>query len=146
MNNHEHFVLGYIPRSWILRSNGKFVCNFARHDQIPLPFHGSISVLQSSKQCMQFPFSYIASSRRWASLVAQLVKNAPANVGDLGLNPGLGRSSGEGNGYPLQYSGLENSMNCIVHGVTKSWTQLNNFHFTFIKEICCQTFEFLLVC
>ena len=36
---------------------------------------------------------------------------------------------GEGNGYPLQYSGLENSMDCIVHGVTKSWTQWSDFHF-----------------
>ena len=44
--------------------------------------------------------------------------------------PGLGRSSGEGKGYPLQYSDLENSMDCIVHGVAKSWTRLNNFHFT----------------
>ena len=44
--------------------------------------------------------------------------------------PGLGRSPGEGKGYPLQYSGLENSMNCIVHGVTKSWTQLSDFPFT----------------
>ena len=52
------------------------------------------------------------------------------NVGDLGLLPGLGRSSGEGNGYPLQYPGMENSMDCIVHGVTKSWTQLSDFHFT----------------
>ena len=42
------------------------------------------------------------------------------NVGDLGLIPGLRRSSGEGKGYPLQYSGLENSMDCIVHGVAKS--------------------------
>ena len=42
------------------------------------------------------------------------------NEGDLGLIPGLGRSPGEGKGYPLQYSGLENSMDCIVHGVTKS--------------------------
>jgi len=41
----------------------------------------------------------------------------------------LGRSPGEGNGYPLQYSGLENSMDCIVHGVAKSQTQLGNFHF-----------------
>ena len=48
---------------------------------------------------------------------------------DLGLIPGLGRSPGEGNGYPLQYSGLENSMDCIAHGVSKSWTQLSNFHF-----------------
>ena len=45
--------------------------------------------------------------------------------------PGLGRSPGEGNSYPLQYSGLENSMDCIVHGVTKSWTQLSKFHLTF---------------
>ena len=44
--------------------------------------------------------------------------------------PGLGRSAGEGRGYPLQYLGLENSMDCIVHGVTKSRTQLSNFHFT----------------
>ena len=43
--------------------------------------------------------------------------------------PGLGRSPGEGKGYPLQYSGLENSMDYIGHGVTKSWTQLSNFHF-----------------
>ena len=44
------------------------------------------------------------------------------NAGDLGSIPGLGRSPGEGNGYPLQYSGLKNSMDCIVHGVAKSWT------------------------
>ena len=41
----------------------------------------------------------------------------------------MGRSPGEGKGYPLQYSGLENSKDCIVHGVTKSWTQLSDFHF-----------------
>ena len=44
------------------------------------------------------------------------------NAGDPSLIPGLGRSPGEGKGYPLQYSGLENSMDCIVHGVTKSQT------------------------
>ena len=49
-------------------------------------------------------------------------KEFPCNVGDLGSIPGLGRSSGEGKGYPLQYSGLENSMDCIVNGVTKSQT------------------------
>ena len=43
-------------------------------------------------------------------------KESACNVGDLDLSPGLGRSSGEGNGYPLQYSGMENSMDCIVHG------------------------------
>ena len=59
-----------------------------------------------------------------------VVKNPPANVGDLGLIPGSGRSSGEGNGNPLQYSCLENHMDrgawqAVVHGVTKSWTQLS---------------------
>ena len=57
-------------------------------------------------------------------------KESPCNVGDLGLIPGLGRSPREGNSYPLQYSGLENSMDCIVHGVAKSWTQLSDFDFT----------------
>ena len=44
-------------------------------------------------------------------------KESAYNAGDLGLIPGLGRSPGEGKGYPLQYSGLENSVDCIVHGV-----------------------------
>ena len=56
-------------------------------------------------------------------------KESACNVGDLGLILGLGRGTGEGKGYPLQYSGLENTMDCIVHGVTKSWTQLSNCHF-----------------
>ena len=56
-------------------------------------------------------------------------KESVCNVIDMSSVPGLGRSPGEGNGYPLQYSGLENSMDCIVHGVTKSQTQLSNFHF-----------------
>ena len=58
-------------------------------------------------------------------------EESACNVGDLGSIPGLGRSPGEGKGYPLQYSGLENSMDCIVHGITKSWTWLSNFHFHF---------------
>ena len=47
-------------------------------------------------------------------------KESAGNVEDLGLIPGLGRSPGEGKGYPLQYSGLDNSMDCIVHGVVES--------------------------
>ena len=54
---------------------------------------------------------------------------------DLGLIPGLGRSPGEEKGYPLQYSGLENSMGCIVHGVAKSRRQLSDFHFHFCTNI-----------
>ena len=49
-------------------------------------------------------------------------KESACNEGDLVLIPGSGRSAGEGIDYPLQYSGLENSMDCIVHGVTKSRT------------------------
>ena len=49
-------------------------------------------------------------------------KESACNLGDLGSIPGLERSPGEAKGYPLQYSGLENSMDCIVHGVTKSQT------------------------
>ena len=51
------------------------------------------------------------------------------SAGDLGLIPALGRSPGEGKGYPLQYSGLENSIDCIVHGVAKRRTQPSDFHF-----------------
>ena len=53
-------------------------------------------------------------------------KESAWNAGGLGSIPGLGRSPGEGNGYPLQYSGQENSMDYTVHGVTKSRTQLSN--------------------
>ena len=49
-------------------------------------------------------------------------KESTCNARDLGSIPGLGRSPGEGKGYPLQYSGLENSMDYVVHGVTKSQT------------------------
>ena len=57
------------------------------------------------------------------------------NAGDLGSIPALGRSPGEGKGYPLQYSGLENSMGCIVHGVPKNQTWLSDFHsFTHITD------------
>ena len=56
-------------------------------------------------------------------------KESAFNAGDLGWVPRLGRSPGEGNGYPLQYCGLENSMDCIVHGLTKNQTQLRKFHY-----------------
>ena len=49
-------------------------------------------------------------------------EESTCNAGDLGLISGLGRSSGEGKGYPLQYSGLENAMDYVVHGVSKSST------------------------
>ena len=66
--------------------------------------------------------------------VAQLVKESACNAGYLSLIPGLGRSPGEGIGYPLQYSGLENSMEYIVHGVAKSRTRLSEFFFTSLMK------------
>ena len=56
-------------------------------------------------------------------------KESTCNVRELGSIPGLGRSPGEQKGYALQYYGLENSMDCVVHGAAKSWTQPSNFHF-----------------
>ena len=58
-------------------------------------------------------------------------KESACNTGDLGSIPGLGRSPGEGKDYPLQYSCLENPMDCVIHGVAKSRTQLSDFHFHF---------------
>ena len=56
----------------------------------------------------------------WASVIVG--KDSACKAGDPSTVPGLGRSSGEGKGYLLQYSGLENSMDCRIHGVTKSQT------------------------
>ena len=62
-------------------------------------------------------------------------KESTYNAGDPGSIPGLGRSPGEGKGYPLQYSGLENSMDCIVHGVAKSRPRLSDLHFHFASAL-----------
>ena len=62
-------------------------------------------------------------------------KESACNAGDLGSISGWGRSTGERNGYPLQHSGLENSMDYIVHGVAKSWTGLSDFHFHFLSSV-----------
>ena len=77
-------------------------------------------------------------------------KESACNVGDLGSIPGLGRAPGEGKGYPLQYSGLENSMDSTVHGVAK--TQLSDFHFHGFQcarpsgfwTLCCALFSYNL--
>ena len=76
----------------------------------------------------------------WASLAAPLVKNPPTMWETLISIPELGRSAGEENGYPLQYYGLENSMDCIVRGVTESdmTEQLSLSLFLF----CIQQFYF----
>ena len=62
-------------------------------------------------------------------------KESACNVEDLDSIPGMGRSPGEGKGYLLQYSGLENSMDCIDHGVAKSQTRLSDFQFHFTSQL-----------
>ena len=64
-------------------------------------------------------------------------KESACSVGDLDLIPGLGRSPGEGNGYPLQHSCLENPMGRGVHGVAKCRTRLNNFHTLYVRAFLC---------
>ena len=79
-------------------------------------------------------------------------KESVCNAGDLGSIPWLGRTPGEGKGYPLQCSGLENSMDYIVYGITKSQTRLSTFHFIsfsilssrVIHVIACIKMSFLL--
>ena len=72
----------------------------------------------------------IPHSNGWRESASQLplCAESACSVGHLGSIPELRRSPGEGNGYPFQYSGLENSMDCIVHGVAKSQTRLSDFH------------------
>ena len=67
--------------------------------------------------------------------MAQLVKESTCNAGDLGSIPGLGRPPGEGKGYPLQYPGLEDSMDCIVCGVTESQTGLSDFQLVDVRVL-----------
>ena len=74
---------------------------------------------RSAGEERSYPLQY-----SWVSLGAQHLQ-----VGNLGSIPGLGKSHEEVNA--LQYSDLENSMNCIVHGVTKNWIQFSDFHFHF---------------
>jgi len=79
---------------------------------------------------------YVApDSGRWAAFPScgSAGKESACNAGDLGSNPGLGRSPREGQSYPLQYSGLENTVDYIVQGVSKSRKWLNDFHFTSIS-------------
>ena len=91
---------------------------------------------RSTGEGIGYPLRY-----SWASLVVQLVKNC-LQYGRPGFDPWVGKIPWRRKGYPLQYSGLENSMNCIVHGVTKSWTRLSNFHsplFNIERKTCQDT-------
>ena len=99
-----------------------------------------------SLYCLYFSGDHIKSKSALLSgfPCGSACKESAHNVGDLGLIPGLGRSPGEGKGYPLQYSGLENSMDCIVHGVMSmghDWAT-----FTFTSQWLCSYCGIMNVC
>ena len=99
------------------------------HSPESLPGTSWLSLLIAEGESICWELVGVSVRCNWQSPSAG--KESTCNAGDLGLIPGLGRSPGEGNVYPLQYSGLENSMDYIVHGVTKSQTRLSTFHFHF---------------
>ena len=72
-------------------------------------------------------------------------KESACNAGDLGSIPGLGRSPRGGEGYPFQYSGLEDSMDCIVHVTANGQRQLSDFHFHFPFVSICKMFSFSFI-
>ena len=93
--------------------------------------------------CIYLYILYAINNIIWTSWVVLVVKNLPANAGDIrdaGSIPGSGRSPGEGNGNPLQYSCLENPRDrgawwATVHGVTKSWPTLTTHIHTSCKKV-----------
>ena len=96
-------------------------------------------LVKNPLQCRRPPFDSWVGKIRWRRdrlptpvflgfSYGSAGKESACIVGDLSSIPGLGRSPGEGKGYPVQYSGLENSMDYIVSGVTKSRTRLRGFH------------------
>ena len=117
----EHSTSRYTASIWFspIKQNNDHIWN-------PGSFQ-SLGQSRSSRQKMKV--SVIPVYR--ASMVAQMIKNLPANAGDPGSIPGLGRFPREGNGYPFQYSCLKNSMDrgawqAPVHGVAKSQTRLSD--------------------
>ena len=82
---------------------------------------------RSTGEGTAYPLQYF-----WASLVAQRVKNPPA-MQETWFDRGLGKHSGERKGFSLQYSALENSVDCIVHAVTKTGTGLSDFHLAYFR-------------
>ena len=87
----------------------------------------------TNRQCFLYPPKLCRTPAGHTSVDGSDGKDSACNVRDLGLNPGLGKSPGEGNGNPLQYSCLENPMDrgawwATVHGVAKTRTQWSNSH------------------
>ena len=95
--------------------------------------HNFLKMLETWKTYVKFTGK--KNKTKLGFLDSSVAKESACNSRDPSSVPGLGRSPGEGKGYPLQYSGLKNSMDYIVHGVSKSWTWLSDFHFHFMAVI-----------
>ena len=123
--------LDYLGQVWPVSSKSLGLVSHLWQSMCVANFTGTCvsknNVLPSLPTCFLTHESHLFKTR--ASLVAQLVKNLPA------MRETWARSLGEGKGYPLQYSGLENSTDCRVHGVAKSQTRLNNFHISLFKTL-----------
>ena len=100
-------------------------------------FHKTGDISQGKEKALMGSSSFPGSSAG---------KESACNAGDLGSISGLGRSAGEGKGYPLQYSGLENSMDCIVHGVWKNGTWMSIFHSHTWRILWCAPFNLKGIC
>ena len=133
-----------LPISWLFASGGQSIRASDSAPVLPMNIQGwfplgltdliSLQKMKTLKSLLRhhnLKASILLSLLSlWASLIDQMVKNMPA-IWESRSIPGLGRPSGEGNGNPLQYSCLENSMDrgawqTKIHGVAKSWTWLNN--------------------
>ena len=125
----KKFLLFWVQREDIQRKD--LSCHCFRPLNSPPRGSQGYQCLLSSRRCTVFFKKYLFYLFTYLGFPdSSTGKESACNAGDLGSIPGLGRSPGEGKGYPLQYSGLENSMDCIVSGVAKSRTRLNDFHCT----------------
>ena len=128
-DNYTLLVISHHSVCWILRTYS--YKSEGTHFQLRLPVSSfpqpwTIIILFIVYEISLFFFK-IPQSTYMGFPDSSVDKESACNAGDPNLIPGLGRSPGEGKGYPLQYSGLENSMGCTVHGVAKRWTRLTAF-------------------